>query len=217
VADPDGLVMIKPHIGFDAPDLAPVIACERTATGWRGLTQDGELLNVGCHVNGTPITIPTSLAMTRDGIIVGYRKIESDPRDGVIAEYVRHLDSSTTLTRLNDHAQALAEIDAALELAPTLLARYNRAMVLLALGRWQEGFDEFCYCEQNSPLFMRPQWAAALDRGLVPWHGEDLAGKKLLLIHDHGFGDSIMMLRVVPRLQAVGAAGTRCRTQTRSW
>jgi hypothetical protein len=169
------------------------------------LTQDGEILNVHTHVNGAPVVIPQSLAMTRGDEIIGYRAIESEADDGIVADYVRHLDASTALVRANDATQALAEIDVALVCAPTVLARYNRAMILLQLGRWQEGFDEFAYCEQNSPLFMRPQYAEAIARGLTPWRGEDIAGKKLLLIHDHGFGDTIMMLRFVPMLQAMGA------------
>lgn len=193
------------YVRFDAPDLAPVIACEHTPTGWRGLTEDGELLNVTAHVNGTPVAIPDSLAMTRGDEIVGYRAVNNEPCDGMIADYVRHLDASTTLTRSNDHAQALEQIDAALGCARTVLARHNRAMILLALGRWQEGFAEFEYCEKVSPLFMRPQYAAAIAAGLEPWCGEDITGKKLLLIHDHGFGDSIMTLRLVPLLQARGA------------
>jgi hypothetical protein len=199
--------MNKPqHYGrFDAVDLTPIVACERTATGWRGLTEDGEILNVHAHVNGSPITIPDSLAMMRNDEIVGYRAIEAEPNDGIVADYVRHLDASTALVRQNDAAQALAEIDVALTCARTVLARYNRAMILLQLGRWQEGFDEFAYCEQTSPLFMRPQWAAAVEAGLEPWCGEDIAGKKLLLIHDHGFGDSIMALRFVQQLRAMGA------------
>jgi len=199
--------MNKPqhYARFDALDLAPVIACEHTATGWRGLTQDGEILNVHMHVNGAPVVIPESLAMTRDGEIVGYRAIENEADEGIIADYVRHLDAATALVRKNEAAQALAEIDVALVCARTALARYNRAMILLQLGRWQEGFDEFAYCEMTSPLFMRPQYAAAITAGLKPWLGEDISGKKLLLIHDHGFGDTIMMLRFVPMLQAMGA------------
>lgn len=190
----------------NAPDLAPVIACERTATGWRGLTKDGEILNVTAHVNGSPVVIPKSVAMTRGDEIVSYHAIESEPSDGVVADYVRHLDASTALLRKNDATQALAEIDVALTCASTVLARYNRAMILLHLERWQEGFDEYAYCEENSPLFKRPQWAAAIERGdLCPWCGDNLAGKKLLLIHDHGLGDTIMMLRFVPQLQAMGA------------
>ena len=199
--------MNKPqhYARFDAQDLAPVIACEHTPTGWRGLTQDGEILNVYAHVNGSPVLIPDNLAVTRGDEIIGYRAIESEANDGIIADYVRHLDASTALLRKNDATQALAEIDVALTCAPTILARYNRAMILLQLGRWQEGFDEFAYCEQHSPLFMRPQWVDAIELGHTPWRGENLAGKKLLLIHDHGFGDTIMMLRYVPLLQAMGA------------
>jgi hypothetical protein len=37
--------------------------------------------------------------------------------------------------------------------------------------------------------------------GLKPWKGEDLNGKRLLLLHAHGFGDTIQMLRYVPRLE----------------
>jgi hypothetical protein len=33
---------------------------------------------------------------------------------------------------------------------------------------------------------------------LQPWRGEDLAAKRMAVIHAHGFGDSIMALRYVP-------------------
>jgi hypothetical protein len=52
---------------------------------------------------------------------------------------------------------------------------------------------------------MRPQARTALDAGLKPWLGENLHGKKLLLMHAHGFGDTIQMLRYVPALRAMGA------------
>jgi hypothetical protein len=41
---------------------------------------------------------------------------------------------------------------------------------------------------------------------LRPWLGENLAGKRLVLIHAHGFGDSIMMLRYLSTLFELGAA-----------
>jgi hypothetical protein len=195
----------KPFVGFEAPDLAPVIACEHTRTGWRGLTGDGEILNVTAPINGVPAVIPKSLAISRGGEVIGYRAVPEETSAGTIDAYQQHLAASNVWTRINEQARALAEIDLALKHAPTFLARYNRSMFLLALGRWQEGFEEFNYCEQNSPLFMRPQYRAAIDAGLAPWQGEDIAGKKLLLIHDHGFGDSIMMLRYVPQLEAMGA------------
>jgi hypothetical protein len=41
--------------------------------------------------------------------------------------------------------------------------------------------------------------------GKQPWRGESLQGKRLLLLHDHGFGDTIMMLRFVEQLKRQGA------------
>jgi hypothetical protein len=52
---------------------------------------------------------------------------------------------------------------------------------------------------------MRPMHRAAIARGLRPWNGEDLGGRGLVLLDDHGFGDTIMMLRYVPTLFAMGA------------
>jgi hypothetical protein len=191
---------------FDAPDLAPVIAAENTPTGWRGLTEDGELLNVTARVNGSPIVIPESLSVMRDGEVIGYRRIETNNRNiGNIGEYEGHLGHSNEFVRANKPLWALSEIDAALGCVQTTVARYNRAMILLSLGRWQEGFDEWAHCERTSPLFMRTQYRAALEHGLIPWQGENIAGKTLLLIHDHGYGDSILALRYVKRLQAMGA------------
>ena len=196
--------MPQHYARFDAPDLTPVIATEITATGWRGLTQDGEILNVTTHVNGAPVEIPERLSIMRRGEIIGYRAV-AKPSEGVIETYQRHLVASNTLTRANEHARALEEIDAALIVAPTIVARFNRGIMLLAVGRWQEGFEELNHCERNSPVFMRPQYFAAVQRGLTPWYGENIAGKKLLLIHDHGFGDTLMMLRYVAQLKAMGA------------
>lgn len=195
----------KHYAQFEAPDLAPVIAVEHTPTGWRGLTEDGEILNVNAHVNGAPVAIPDSISIARGGEVIGYRKVPAEAKDGVIDAYTHHLNASTMLLRANQTMPALEEINIALAYAPTALARYNRALILLALGYWPQGFDEFAYCEQNSPLFMRPQYRAAIDARLEPWCGQDIAGKTLLLIHDHGFGDSIMCLRYVPILQAMGA------------
>ena len=193
--------------GFEPPDLAPVIVTERTPTGWRGLTSDGEIYNVTAHVNGEPATIPESLSIQRGGDVIGYRKVEQAISAGVIDQYAAHLAASNAAVR-SDSARAYEEINAAMAVAPTMLARYNRAMILLAMGDWAAGFEEFAYCERESDLFKRPQWRAAMDAGLEPWMGQDLRNKKILLIHDHGFGDTIMALRFVPALARMGANTT---------
>ena len=193
---------MRPTAGFDAPDLAPVLACERTPTGWRGLTEDGEILNVHT-TNGIPFD--GSIAIARNGETIGYRHVPKQPSEGVIELYQQYFDRASLLLRANEPDRALVEIETAIGIVKTYRARFNRALILLSLGRWHEGFDEFAFCESAADAFMRPRYRAAIEYGMHPWQGQEIAGKRLLLIHDHGFGDSIMMLRYVPRLKAMGA------------
>jgi len=96
-----------------------------------------------------------------------------------------------------DLEEALENLDLALLLLPNNPhAHWNRGQVLLALSRYEEGFKEF---EWRSFLFDNP-----LDRE-SQWLGQDLTGKRLLVVHEHGYGDSIMMLRYVWVLEKLGA------------
>jgi hypothetical protein len=184
--------------GDDLPyDDNPVIAAELTPCGWRGLTRRGELLDVRAS-NG----VPEDLVIMRGGTAIARRKIERGELR--IDEYTAHHDRALQYARNNRPLEALREIETTLALAPTLFARFNRAMILLALGRWHEGFAEYRQCEEEPPL-VRPPVALALAAGLKPWRGEDLAGKTILLLHAHGFGDTIMSLRYVPLIKARGA------------
>ena len=194
---------------FDAPDLPPVLAIEETPRGWRGLTAEGELLNVE-SANGHPVMIPSGpIAVTREGRPVGYRALPDRTSPGTIDGYTRCFDAAVRCMRANKLTNALLSIETAMSFASTSTARFNRAMILLSLGKWDEGFAEFEHCEQEpQSQFMRPRYREAIERGLKPWCGEDIAGKRLLLLHDHGFGDSIMMLRYVPMLRAMGAQVT---------
>lgn len=199
--------MIRKHFAsFQAPDLAPVIACEQTPRGWCGLTADGEVLRVDGH-NGKPAVIPEgNICITgNDGHLIGYRALPRQMTDsGTIASYLFHFDRAVDFLRDNNPTPALGEINKAIAIAATTRAKFNRAMILLALGRWVEGFAEYAACECDQ-LFVRPACRQALEAGLRPWQGEDIVGKRLLLIHAHGFGDSIMALRYVPQLKAMGA------------
>lgn len=44
-------------------------------------------------------------------------------------------------------------------------------------------------------------------RNLVVWHGENLRGKTLLVINDHGFGDLIQLVRFLPIVTSSSGAG----------
>lgn len=183
--------------GFIADDLEPVVGTEPTAIGWRGITADGEILNVTSATG-----IPESIMVYAAGRPVGRRMVGEQIIS--IAEYLDAFNGAAALHRDCRDREALAAIDRAIAIVPTLRARFNRAMTLLSLGRWLEGFEEFELCEREAP-FQRPRTAAALAEGLRPWRGEPLDGKRLLVIHDHGFGDAIMMLRFIGILRRHGA------------
>jgi hypothetical protein len=187
---------VSPFID-DLPDLDPVIAHEQTSYGWRGLTEHGEVLEV--KTNGHFIGVPNSIVVAANGKPLGRRAVTNRP--GIdISGYLLHFHRVVELYRANKVSEALDESNETLRAAPTLRARFNRAMVLLAAGRWRDGLSEYWDCEQSKP-FTRPAVERALAAGLRPWRGEPLTGKRLLLLHAHGFGDTIMMLRYVPRLK----------------
>jgi hypothetical protein len=177
----------------DLPVLPPIVAHEATAYGWRGLTARGEVF----EVRGGRVPIDDFIEM-RDGQAVGRRAITNE-RNLAIGRYLDHFGRAVELYRANRCAAALAEIDAAIALAPTLQARFSRALILLAAGRWGEGFAQYeDRIEFGTPPFPLPP------AGVPRWLGESLKDHPLLLIHEQGFGDTIMMLRFIPFLRELG-------------
>jgi hypothetical protein len=185
------------------PDLDPVIAHELTDYGWRGLTADGEVLEVK-STNGHAARIPDGdLIITCAGKAIGRRRL-APAREVDISGYLEYFNVAVECYKTDQCNSALIAADMAIALYPTLRARFNRAMILLALGRWREGFAEYHELEEHAP-FIRPQVKEALAAGLTPWRGENINGKRVLLLHAHGFGDSLMTLRYVRQVEAMGA------------
>jgi tetratricopeptide (TPR) repeat protein len=86
-------------------------------------------------------------------------------------------------------------------------ARLNRAMALLALGRWSEAWDDYEWRWAASgfprPVLGRPEW-----------DGSALAGKTILLYTEQGFGDAIQFVRYAPLLAERGArVALRCQPE----
>jgi tetratricopeptide (TPR) repeat protein len=98
--------------------------------------------------------------------------------------------------------QALASFDKSLRFAQSPQAASDRALALLALERLTEGLEAY----ENRWLILRRNriW----DFELPEWQGEDLADKHILVHHEQGFGDSIMLVRFIYTLFKRGAKVT---------
>jgi hypothetical protein len=186
----------------DLPDLDAVVCHEMTPYGWRGLTEQGEVLEVKRPATG-PFYVPDSIIVACEGRPLGRRAIRNDVKVD-IDDYLKHFNRAVECCQTNRLGEALIEAQITVGIVATERAKFNRGMILLAAGRWREGFAQYWDCEQKLP-FKRPQVVEALARGERPWLGEDLKGRKLCLRHCHGFGDSLQMLRYVPTLQEAGA------------
>ena len=173
-------------------EMDPVISCQETEYGWRGLTQHGEVLEVRSE-NGHKITIPTEIIVARRGQAVGKRRVVQESTID-IDRYLFYFNAAVDLYKEGRLNEALEMADMGYRIAETARGKYNRAFILLALGRWEEGFSEYWQCELSKP-FLRPLVERAFLAGLSPWRGEPITGKRVLLLHSHGFGDTIMNLR----------------------
>lgn len=79
--------------------------------------------------------------------------------------------------------------------------RYDLGVTLLAQGRYAEGWPLY---EARSEV---PSLNGAFPRGVgAPrWSGEDLSGKRLVILPEQGFGDAMQFARFLPRLAEKGA------------
>ena len=120
------------------------------------------------------------------------RAIGLDPNLAVV-----HSNLGTVYKSLGRLDDALACHDKALELEPDFgRARFHRALLLLAQGRFEEGWEAY---------LLRPSartQAANRHRRTLP---RDLTGRQIHLRRDQGLGDELFFLRFAPELSGRGA------------
>ncbi len=93
------------------------------------------------------------------------------------------------------HAEAIGVLERALQYDPQhALARRNRALTHLALGDFERGWLDYDWC---APGIIQPADPAPL------WHGQALAGKRLLLTARQGLGDLVQFIRYARLLKAL--------------
>lgn len=73
----------------------------------------------------------------------------------------------------------------------SLAARHALGMTLLQLGRYAEGWPLY---EARHQMYSRPT------APLPEWRGESLAGKRMVVVSEQGFGDQILLARFLPLL-----------------
>lgn len=100
-----------------------------------------------------------------------------------------------------DYAGALEAYDYVLLMEPAFAeARFARALALLAVGRYAEGFAEY-EARWDLPAFQARNGSLRQPA----WNGEPLDGKTLHVYPEQGFGDVIQCARFLPLLRDRGA------------
>jgi len=111
----------------------------------------------------------------------------------------QHIYTGVDCFQQNDFHSALVEFEMSLALDENAYARWNRALALLSLGRYAEGFRDWGVSRQifRSQLSEDGQW---LQRNLRRWRGERAP---VVILADAGFGDWIQLARYIPLVREI--------------
>ena len=129
-----------------------------------------------------------------ESVEVRKRAARLRPEDPVLWQYV-----AMSLRGLNRYREAIDVCVRGLALDPHHVElRIQKSLAELALGDYPTGFTSFEARwdgdEISKPTLSEPEW-----------DGSDPAGKRLMVVPEQGFGDTILMARLLPALKARGA------------
>jgi len=105
------------------------------------------------------------------------------------------------LELLGDRAGAISAFDSALRINPEFVSAHcNRGLVLLSMGDYTRGWEEFEWRWKRPELqTLRTMFSREW------WDGSDLSGRTILLFAEQGFGDAIQFIRYAPIVAGTGA------------
>ena len=121
---------------------------------------------------------------------------EKAPNDAPLLSHI-----AVVLHRLGRFSESLESYAKALAVSPTYAeAHFERGKTLLLMGRIEEGFAEYQWRWKTANFQHRRRRTPAPE-----WHGQELAGKTIVVQGEQGFGDTIQFARYLPLLAAKGA------------
>jgi Tfp pilus assembly protein PilF len=104
----------------------------------------------------------------------------------------------TALAEAGLHGDAVASFSRAIELDPgRLMAKWDRSRSYLYLGNYRRAW----------PDYEARRFTGQLPPKKLPgeaWAGQPYAGKRLVLVVEQGFGDTLWVARYLPRVKALG-------------
>jgi len=113
--------------------------------------------------------------------------------------HLAHYNLGVYFMERGDIDRALEHYNKAIELDKNFFeARWNRSLILLLLGKFKEGWDEYeCRFKKEKPTDIR-----VFDK--PKWNGSLLGRKRILILSEQGFGDTIHFIRYISLVKERG-------------
>jgi hypothetical protein len=109
------------------------------------------------------------------------------------------------LGEIGADGEALRVLQGALRRYPAPVLEARTAMPLLRLGRLREGFRAYAH-RWTVPEYGDDRHATRRPDPATAWHGQySVAGRRVLVFAEQGFGDTLQFVRFVPELARRGA------------